>query len=348
MNLLKSNVYRKDLNKVANYIISKCELDNKSIFITGCNGLICSAIVDVLLKINELLDNGVLLYLATRNIEKTNNRFAIQNNKRVKLIEYDATKNLDFSNVADFYIHGASNASPELYVSKPVETILANILGIQNILEKAKENNARVLYISSSEIYGNINSSQPIKEDSLGCIELLNSHSSYGISKRAAENLCAAYKNEFNSNVIIARPGHVYGPTALLTDRRVSSQFMYDAVNGKDLVLKSDGKQLRSYFYCLDAASAILFLMCNGRTGDSYNISNPNSIVSIMDMAKYFAKFGGVDLRFELPTNLEKKAFNPMMNSSLDSTKLSELGWKPCFSLQEGFEHSIQILKQSL
>ena len=343
-NILESKLYLSDLQKAA--VLDFSELKNKNIFVTGCNGLICSSIVDMLLIANKNNSLNLNIYLATRNIEKTKRRFEQFENQSIFYVEYDATKPLSFDEKIDFFIHGASPASPDLFVNNPVDTMLSNFLGLKEILDKAVKCNARTLYVSSSEVYGKVQTSEPILEDACGPIDVLNSRSSYGQSKRAAETLCASYKTQYNADIVIVRPGHIYGPTASRTDNRVSSSFMYDAFDGKDLVLKSKGEQLRSYTYCVDCASAILYVLLKGESGQAYNISNPNSICSIADMAQSFAKYSGVKLRFELPADEEKKAFNPMNNSSLNSLKLEALGWKPCFSKDEGFEHSINILKE--
>ena len=342
MELYNSKTYIQNINKILESFGDFSLLKGKSFFITGCNGLICSALVDVLIFADEKFNLNLTLYLATRNINKTKIRF---NKTCCKYTEYDSNKPLIFSEKADFYIHGASNASPDIILKEPVETIISNIYGLQEIIKQADKTNSRTLYISSSEVYGKIITDNPIKETEIGTLEILNPRSSYGQSKRAAETLCASYKAQFNSDIVIARPGHIYGPTASKTDIRVSSQFMYDASFGKDLVLKSKGEQLRSYTYCLDCASALLTILLKGEAGQAYNISNPNSICSIADMAKSFAQYSGVNLRFELPAEQEKKAFNPMQNSSLDSAKLEALGWKPVFSKEEGFENSIKIIK---
>ena len=341
MRIFESETYLNDIDKIIQSLTCLESLKNKTIFITGCNGLICSALVDVLIQANKKNNLNLVLFLATRNMNKTKQRFT---DSSCKYIEYDANKPLDFSEHVDYFIHGASNASPDLIVKEPVETINSNIFGLNEILSNAKTN--RVLYISSSEVYGNIQTANPIKENESGTIDILNPRSSYSQSKRAAETLCASYISEYNSDVVIARPGHIYGPTASRNDIRVSSQFMYDAASGKDLILKSKGEQLRSYTYCLDCASAIISILLKGKKGEAYNISNPNSIISIAQMAQYYADFSNVKLRFEMPKEEEKKAFNPMNNSSLDSTKLEMLGWKPVFSKEEGFKHTIQILKE--
>ena len=345
MNIYNSKTYCSDLKKTLSSIQSFEQLKNKSIFITGCTGLICSSLIDLLINADQEFNFNIKLFLAVRNLKKTQERFE-NNQTYIDLVEYDATCPIIFNHKVDYFIHGASPASPDLFLKAPVDTMLSNIFGLKEILDNALKNKSRTLYISSSEVYGKIQTSQPIEENACGSVEILNSRSSYGQSKRAAETLCAAYISQFNSDIVIARPGHIYGPTASRADNRVSSSFMYDAFDGKDLILKSKGDQLRSYTYCLDCASAILFVLLKGKSGEAYNISNPNSICTIADMAKAFAKYSKVNLKFELPADEEKKAFNPMNNSSLNSTKLEALGWKPTFNKEEGFEHSIKILKE--
>ena len=110
--------------------------------------------------------------------------------------------------------------------------------------------------------------------------------------------------------------------------------------------MKSDGLQVRSYCYCLDCASAILKVLLSGKNCCAYNISNPESIVSIKEMADILCKSAGVKLRMELPTEEERKGFNPMSNSSLESTNLLGLGWRGCFDAETGFSHTVKILKE--
>ena len=112
--------------------------------------------------------------------------------------------------------------------------------------------------------------------------------------------------------------------------------------------MKSDGAQVRSYCHCLDCAGAILKVLLKGEAGRAYNVSNPDSILSIREMAEIMARAGGVRLRMELPTEAERKAFNPMSNSSLESGSLRQLGWKGCFDAERGFGETVEILKREL
>ena len=201
------------------------------------------------------------------------------------------------------------------------------------------------MYISSSEVYGEKKDSEPYKENQYGYIDLLKSRNSYSVGKRAAETLCASYADEYGMESVIVRPGHIYGPTASPRDNRVASAWAYQAARSEDIIMKSDGAQIRSYCYCLDCASAILSVLINGENCHAYNISNPDSIISIKEMAEILSKCAGVKLKMESASDEERKGFNPMSNSSLESTNLMSLGWKGCFSAEKGFEHTVEILK---
>lgn len=160
-----------------------------------------------------------------------------------------------------------------------------------------------------------------------------------------SETLCVSYYKQYGVKSNIVRPGHIYGPTASMADSRVSSFFAYAAAEGKDLEIKSEGKQIRSYCYVLDCASAIITVLLKGKPSEVYNISNENSIMSIKDIASLYAEEGAVNVIFNLPSKQEKSAFNPMENSSLDNTKLRMIGWKGLFDSKMGTSHTIKILR---
>ncbi|MGC4017993.1 MAG: NAD-dependent epimerase/dehydratase family protein [Muricomes sp.] len=349
MNLYKSITYMEDLDAT----IKETELFNnfvgKSVFITGATGLICSGLCDLLLRYNEAYDSNIQVYAAGRNEEKVSKRFSKYFNKEYfHYIPYDASVNNQFDFVSDFIIHGASNAYPKAIQQHPIDTMLNNFMGMQELLEYASRVQAtNTVFISSSEVYGKKDTAEPFAEDVYGVIDILNPRSSYPIGKQAAETLCACYSYEKNLPVSIIRPGHIYGPTATQLDNRVSSMFAYDVVEGKDLILKSDGSQIRSYCYVLDCATAILTALIRGKTGHAYNVSNPRSIMSIREIAELFARYGNVNLKFDLPDEIEKVAFNPMSNSSLNSEKLQALGWKGLFDSEKGTSHTIQIIKEA-
>lgn len=351
MNIYDSKIWLSDLDVTINSLPEFEELAGKNILITGCTGLICSAVIDVLVRWNETNKKKIKILAAGRNEEKVNKRFYPYSQKDYFVfVPYDATSmNNNFQFECDYIIHGASNASPNHIVKEPVETMLNNFYGVKYLLDYVKKMSAkRLLYISSSEIYGKKEHNRPSKTNDYGGIDILNPRNSYSISKCAAETLCSAYYDEYGVDSVIVRPGHIYGPTAQLSDNRVSSAWAYDAARGDDIVMKSDGSQVRSYCYCLDCASAILKILLKGQCAKAYNISNQDSIISIKQMAEILARAGNVTLRMEVPSLVDKKGFNPMCNSSLDSEDLLALGWNGIFTAKTGFNNTVKILREIL
>ena len=349
MRFLENNLWIADLNETAACLPELKELAGSDVLITGCTGLIGSAVMDLLICWNAAHHQKIMLLAAGRSTARIMARFApFQNEAWFRAVPYDAAAPENtLPSSCDYIIHGAGNASPDKIVKEPVETMVSNFWGLRNLLDHAgRQNTRRLLFISSSEVYGKKTGNLPYQEGEYGYIDLLNPRNSYSVGKRAAETLCASYADEYGVDSVIVRPGHIYGPTASKTDRRVSSAWAFAAAEGENIIMKSDGSQLRSYCYCPDCASAILKVLLRGECVHAYNISNPASVISIRHMAEILAESSGVQLITEEPDEQEIKAFNPMPNSSLDSTALLKLGWKGLFDARCGFSHTVQILRE--
>lgn len=346
--LYSSSLYMEQLDlAIKNYELFS-SIKNNSIFITGATGLIGSAVVDLLMRNNEVNDAHTYVYVASRDEKKALDRFCrYSNSEYLKTVKYDACKSNDLDGKYDYIIHGASNAFPALISKEPVETILSNVLATNELLRLAAKCGAKnTVYISSSEVYGKKENDSAFVEGEYGYVDILNPRSSYPVSKRTGETLCISYAAEYGIHVNIVRPGHIYGPTATPNDNRVSSQFAYMAAEGKNIVMKSQGMQKRSYCYVLDCATAILYVMLNGENMQAYNISNNESIITIRQLTEYYAGYGNVEIVFDVPSKQETAAFNPMDNSSLDSKKIEKLGWHGMYNAKKGTGETIRILKE--
>ena len=341
MKLLESRLYRSDLAKACR-AIDLSELENKTVAVTGGLGLIGSSIVDFLVSYGKLKT----IYVLARSKERFYTRFGgIQS---VEFIQYDALNPLDLTVVPDYILHCAGLASPELYISKPVETILTNFTGIHNLLEFARNRLVkRVLYVSSSEVYGKKDTDEAFEEGKYGIIDVDDLRSSYPIAKKASEMLCKAYSDEYNIDVVIVRPGHIYGPSATKNDKRISSDFAYKAANSEKLVMKSAGLQQRSYCYSVDCVVQIFTVLLKGNKGKAYNIGH-DSVTTIRKMAQVYAEAGNVALEIVDPTEEEKRVFNPMDHSSLKNDRIKSLGYRDSFTAEEGLRHTVQILREIL
>lgn len=342
-----SNTYWSDVELVVNCAPDITMLKRKRILITGASGMIGSAVADILFYLNFECRYEIDIFLAGRHEAKIRNRFEPYiNGKDYVFVEYDATEEINLDVEVDYIVHGASNADPKSYVDYPVETMLANLVGTNVLLRYIRNNlKTRLLYISSSEVYGKKLGEFSYKEEDYGYVDIINPRACYPSSKRAAETLCIAYGEQYGVDTVIVRPGHIYGPSISELDSRASAQFTRNAVSGQDIVMKSAGNQVRSYCYTLDCAMAILVVLVKGERGQAYNISNKNSIATIRDVAVTLAKFAGTHVIFETPSDVEQRGYNLMENSSLDAGKLEALGWVPCFDLEQGIQKTILNMK---
>ena len=341
------DTYWDDVESVVETIPHLTELFHRTVLITGGTGMICSAVAELLFHLNRTRAAGIGVILAGRSRERMERRFyPFSEGVDYTFLQYNATKNETITVHADYIIHGASNASPAAFRDQPVETMLSNLVGLNSLLETAAKTHVkRLLYISSSEVYGQRPGGHPYGEGDYGYVDILNTRAAYPSSKRAAETLCAAYGAEYGVDAVIVRPGHIYGPSITDSDDRASAQFTRSALRGENILMKSAGAQLRSYCHTLDCASAILTVLLKGENGQAYNISNRNSIVTIRDVAEALAKEAGVKVVFEASTERERKGYNMMDNSSLDAEKLERLGWHARFDLREGVAATVRSME---
>lgn len=321
----------------------------RSVLVTGASGLIGSALADMIFRANQNQGLGAELFLAGRSPERLKKRFSYWGGDSWRAVRYDALASAAFDFSADYVFHCASNAHPKMYAEQPVETIMANVVGTANILSYARDVGAeRVLYVSSSEVYGSRNSVKPYTEGDYCPVDLLRPRSCYPNSKRTCETLCASYLAEYGVQSVVARPGHIYGPTALPSDSRAHAQFARDAAAAREIVMKSPGTQLRSYMHCTDCAAALLTIIVRGGPGEAYNVGDPSSICSIRELAEYFALAGGVAITDDYPTQEEAAGYNLMSCSALDCSKLVDLGFEAVIPLSEGVRQNIECWRDQV
>lgn len=318
-------------------------LRDVSILVTGATGLIGSCAIDVLSVLNKEFCANIKIYALGRNKNKIESRFG----KNVIPVEQDIINPLDKKIEYDYIIHAASNADPKSYALQPVETILANVLGNKNILDYcAGHLKTKMILTSSFEVYGELKGQDIFLENMSGIIDQTVLRNGYPESKRCSELLVRSYVDEYGVDAIIARLPSVYGPTMLESDSKAHAQFIRNALNGENIVLKSKGEQTRTYCYVLDVVSALFKLLCAGKDGEIYNVSNENSIASIAEVAKTCAEIAGTKVVFDLPSEVEAKGFSRSRNCILDNKKLKDLGWSGKYSLREGLEETLEYLRR--
>lgn len=323
----------------------------KTLLLTGATGMIGSFLVDVLMLRNESVHSSerVSVIALARNPETAITRFsAWQKHEELVFLPCDIAKGLPvLPAIPDYYIHAASTTHPVAYASEPVNTILSNVFGLNNLLEyMVQQEKGRLLVLSSVEIYGNNRGDTELfSEDYCGYINCNTLRAGYQEAKRVSESLCQAYIQQNDADITIIRLPRTYGPTMRLNDSKAATQFIMNGVRGQDIVLKSEGKQFFSYAHVYDAVSGILFALMKGKQGQAYNLADPSSDIMLRDLAKMIADYTGKKVVFQLPNSLEQSGFSPVSKALLCSEKLKELGWKPKFDIQTGIESTIRILR---
>ncbi len=337
MKIFESKTYRKSINRIALKYANK----KGSVLVTGASGLIGSCIVDTLTKIG--FDVFALDLKKDRLIE----RFG-QETDKLHYIVQNICEPLPINCSFDYIIHAASFADPKSYALYPVETILVNVIGAHNVLEFARLNNkVRVLITSTFEVYGESNQDSYL-EDDYGLLNFNSLRSCYPESKRTTEVLVRSYYDEYKVDGLIIRFSSIYGPTMLKNDSKAHAQFLFRGMNKQDVVLKSKGEQRRTYTYVMDAVDALLYALFNGKSGETYNIANDKSIISIAELAVKIATICGTKVIYDLPDELEKKGFSKPQNCVLKIDKLRAIGWAPSYNIDDGLTETLTIMKETL
>ena len=328
-----------------------CQLEGKAVLLTGATGMIGSFLVDVLMTRNSQLSvaRQTTVVAIARNIRTAEQRFAAwQDNERLCFLACDVAQELPALPVQpDYYIHAASTTHPVAYANEPVNTVLSNVFGINNLLaHMTSHGNGRLLLLSSVEIYGNNRGdTEYFTEDYCGYIDCNTLRAGYQEAKRVSESLCQAYVKERGADVVIVRLARVYGPTMRLNDSKAAAQFILNGVRGEDIVLKSEGTQYFSYAHVYDAVSGLLHVLLHGESGQAYNLGDPGSDIQLRDLAKLIADYTGKKVIFDLPNATEKAGFSTATKALLCGDKLRSLGWHPRYDIQEGIAETIDILR---
>ena len=305
----------------------------KRILVTGGAGFIGYHLIELLLKDSSnyviCVDNNFTG--STRNIEN----FRFQNN--FEFIRHDVTIPL-YVEVDEIY-HMACPASPRAYQHNPIKTIKTNVVGTINMLGLAKRVGARILFTSTSEIYGDPTVS-PQNEEYWGNVNPIGPRSCYDEGKRCAETIMNEYHRQHGVDIRIVRIFNTYGPNMDPYDGRVVSNFIMQCLKNEPITLYGDGSQTRSFCYVSDTVTGLMAVMHGDDIGP-YNIGNPNemTIQHLADQIRQLCNSDSKIIRLPLPLN------DPQQRRP-DITKIEcDLQWSPTVSLTTGLEKTIDYFK---
>jgi UDP-glucuronate decarboxylase len=235
----------------------------------------------------------------------------------------------------------ACPASPIHYQRDPVQTTKTSVHGAINMLGLAKRTKARILQASTSEVYGDP-TVHPQPEAYWGNVNPIGIRSCYDEGKRCAETLFFDYWRQHQMPIKVARIFNTYGPRMLPNDGRVVSNFIVQALQGRDITIYGDGSQTRSFCYVDDLVDGLIRLMESdeGVTGP-VNLGNPGEF-SIKELAEKVVALvdSGSKLVYEpLPED------DPTQRRPDISQAKSVLGWQPGISLDHGLPRTVEYFK---
>ena len=307
-------------------------IKNRKVLITGGAGFIGSHLCKSLAVENEVICMDNLVTGNMQNISGANFEF----------LKHDITKSfLDKVDKVDFIFNLASPASPIDYSNLPNETLLANSVGMYNVLEATRSWGAKVLQASSSEVYGDPRV-HPQREDYWGNVNPVGPRSCYDESKRFAEALCMSYFRRFKTDVVIARIFNTFGEYMRVNDGRVIPNFILQALKNKPITVYGDGEQTRSFCYVSDMVEGLCRLMFSATSGEIFNIGTPDEY-KIIDVAKKIREICNSSSKIvfkKLPTDDPTKR-------KPDISKIKErLNWSPKVSFEEGIKRTVEYFKK--
>lgn len=262
-------------------------------------------------------------------------------NPRFELIRHDVIEPILLE--VDQIYNLACPASPIHYQYNPVKTVKTNVMGTINMLGMAKRVRARILQASTSEVYGDPNV-HPQKEDYWGHVNPIGLRACYDEGKRVAETLLMDYHRQNDVDIRIARIFNTYGTRMLENDGRVVSNFVVQALNGRQLTIYGTGEQTRSFCYVDDLVDGLIRLMNKDGVHDPVNLGNPGEF-TIKELAEEIANLCGISaaIKYEpLPQD------DPRQRQPDITRAKTLLGWQPTIELREGLERTISYFSERL
>lgn len=306
------------------------------ILITGGAGFVGSHLV------RRLLGDGhevvVIDDLSTGSME---NLTDLVNYEHFSFIHHDVTELFTLEGIDQVY-NLACPASPPHYQLDPVKTMLTNVIGSHHVLELAKANKARILQTSTSEVYGDPEV-HPQTENYKGSVNSIGARSCYDEGKRAAESLFFDYHRQFDIDIRVVRIFNTYGPFMQPDDGRVISNFIMQALSGRDITIKGDGTHTRSFQYVDDLIEGLVRMMNNEESFiGPVNIGNETelSIKNLAESVLAAIPESTSQIRYEaLPDD------DPSRRKPDGSLARAMLDWSSDIQLEEGLALTIDYFR---
>jgi UDP-glucuronate decarboxylase len=329
-------------------------LSGTNLLVTGAAGFLLSFLLDVIAALNEHAFAAPCKVIALDNFKSglPERIEHLANRSDITFVKHDIREAFVPPSHIDWLIHGASIASPSFYRQFPLDTIDVNVTGTRHMLDLCRQSATSMLYLSTSEIYGDPHpSSIPTPESYWGNVSCTGPRACYDESKRLAETLCTTYFRLYETPVKTARPFNVYGPGQRLDDGRIIPDLIRAALKREDIVLYSDGKATRSFCYVSDAVNALLLLLVSESNGEAFNIGNDEEEVTIGDVANLVSDIAGppnLAIKFLKSSDSLYLTDNPQRRRPDLSKLRTTTGFSPAVNLKAGLTRTLSSYKELL
>ena len=313
----------------------------KTILLTGARGFLGRYLTETFVFLNrERLQQPCKVLAADNLITAGKLGSDMQDRDGITFLKHDVIQPLRVNEPVHFILHAAGIASPYYYRAYPLETLDVAIIGTRHMLDLAHEQKARMLFFSSSEIYGDPDQKYvPTPESYNGYVSCLGARACYDESKRLGETLCRIYHTKLGVETNMVRPFNVYGPGMQETDYRVLPNFASRVKGGKPLHIYGSGNQTRTFCYITDAIVGFLKILVHGVPGDPYNIGNPKPEISMVDLAHEIEQVLGRSLEIATIAYPDSYPADEPNRRCPDITKaILQLDFHPQVPLREGLK----------
>lgn len=325
------------------------QFSGKRILITGGRGFLGRYLTDVFVKLNQKVLTSPCEVIAIDNLLTAGTMGSeVPADRNIAFVNHDIIKPFYPERPVDFVLHLAGIASPYYYRKWPLETLEVATVGLKNVIELTKASNARLLFFSSSEIYGDPDPVHvPTKESYHGNVSCLGARACYDESKRLGETLVRIYQTHFGVQGMIVRPFNVYGPGMQKLDYRVLPNFAAKILSSEPVNIYGTGRQTRTFCYITDAIRGFLQVLLNGQAGEPYNIGNPHPEVSMFDLVETIRRaLPELNVQHRLIEHPDTYPADEPQRRCPDITKAQiQVGYEPQVGLEDGLRRFFQWAK---
>ncbi len=324
-------IYKKNMESILLEKLPYAKLQGKHICVTGGTGSLGRFLVRTLQALNRSYDLRMHLTVLSRNQEKFQRLFGEEPD--IHFVS-SLTKQ-------DLVFHLANPTDNKLFTEAPY-SLIKNVLQLNTQIAKyAERNNAEIIYVSSMEVYGSPDR-ELVRETDCGLLDWTQMRSSYPELKRLSELFYLSLLKESRATVKILRPTLTFGTALREGDTRVYAQFIRAVLEGKDIVLHTKGQTKRDYLAIRDFTLALLILALLGKSGEIYNISNPDSYCTIRELAEKISTFGQTTVTYDIQ---EHHSYAPEIHIQLDNSKINKLYRFQRKSLHDMIQETVTLTK---